>query len=824
MEPQHHRAGKLKQQNKPHKSQGKSKRESKKYLSAPSSSAAGRARAASQQSATSTASSRNRAARKQKSADMRKQKRSALIMKKRLGGGLAAPRVVAIVSLSSTTEEPVANFSRSVCTNAVKHNLMEETQCFADKSRLTFIDTTEERDPIKVLDACKVADIVAFVITLVAPNNSEEIEIRSSVSGGLAMVLSSSIDERGRDLLTVIKAQGMPTPVALIEGLTKVPMKHRTAARRNLATFFQSELGGGNDLRVLDLSTQMDEYTDCGKALVRALTEIAIKPITWRSERSYLLGVERSMTVPGKIQSVRGHLRGRPMSVHQLVHVPGQGTFRLARISFPKDPSAPPNHGERMQPDDIIARPELLPSLEEEAEPDVMGGEQTWPTREELGDDDDMEEEGDDALIKMPTSTAAKGNSKRKSIQVDGGDDVSMSGGDNDDARSRASTKKTSEDPSKEFLKAWGVDVENDDEFDWGGVPLNKPPKSKAERAKMDADFPDEMDTPGDVPARDRFVKYRGLKSFRTSPWHPTESLPREYAYIHQLKNFRQAQKLVLQQSEDVEKEWVRTGTLPEDYVEPGTFVELWFEEQGFECVNGDTGSLDPLVVGALLPHEQRLSLLNCLIQPKETSEPVESRDDLELHVGLWRRPVRPLFSEHNLNSDKHKMERFAEPHRWTVCSSYAPITFGTNIPAMLFRPSTGELVGTGSVLDVNPNRIVLKKVVLTGVPFRIKKRWAVVRKMFYNPEDVTWFRPVELYTKYGASGRILESVGTHGSMKCQFDRVITQQDTVCMALYKRVFPKRASGTFKDLGDEPDEEDQSDLENGRDGDDDDESL
>jgi pre-rRNA-processing protein TSR1 len=68
--------------------------------------------------------------------------------------------------------------------------------------------------------------------------------------------------------------------------------------------------------------------------------------------------------------------------------------------------------------------------------------------------------------------------------------------------------------------------------------------------ARMEQLFPDELDTPMDTPARIRFQKYRGLQSFRTSPWDPKENLPSEYARIFQFENFDRTRKRVMKEED----------------------------------------------------------------------------------------------------------------------------------------------------------------------------------------------------------------------------------------------------------------------------------
>jgi pre-rRNA-processing protein TSR1 len=120
----------------------------------------------------------------------------------------------------------------------------------------------------------------------------------------------------------------------------------------------------------------------------------------------------------------------------------------------------------------------------------------------------------------------------------------------------------------------------------------------------------------------------------------------------------------------------------------------------------------------------------------------------------------------------------------------------------------TLSLVGTGQVLPPNPLTIILKRLMLTGYPLRVHNKRAVVRHMFFDPEDIKYFRPIELHTKMGLRGHIKNSLGTHGLMKCVFNDYLKPNDTICLPLFKRIYPKwfDASWNPKDAGFETEKE------------------
>jgi pre-rRNA-processing protein TSR1 len=108
---------------------------------------------------------------------------------------------------------------------------------------------------------------------------------------------------------------------------------------------------------------------------------------------------------------------------------------------------------------------------------------------------------------------------------------------------------------------------------------------------------------------------------------------------------------------------------------------------------------------------------------------------------------VKPIYSEANLNCDKNKLERFLLPGSYSVATVFGPACYQP-CPLLAFKRSatTGalELFATGSLGNVNPDRIVLKKVILTGVPIRVKKKFGVVKHLFYDPQVGYYY-----YTKY---------------------------------------------------------------------------
>jgi hypothetical protein len=71
-----------------------------------------------------------------------------------------------------------------------------------------------------------------------------------------------------------------------------------------------------------------------------------------------------------------------------------------------------------------------------------------------------------------------------------------------------------------------------------------------------------------------------------------------------------------------------------------------------------------------------------------------------------------------------------------SVATIYAPTVFG-KVPCLLYKETDDVndpiLVSVGSFMDTDTRRIVAKRIILSGHPYKIHKRSAVIRFMFFN-------------------------------------------------------------------------------------------
>ena len=748
-----------------------------------------RASNASSGSALSGASS-SREARRNASQQQVKHKRGVLVAQRRAASSARAPpRVVAVVAAGASAD--AAALAATLLGHSVVAPPADGATCVLARQRLTVLQPP--REVHAVLDAMKVADVLLLAIP---------------ADGGL--------DELGERLVDAACMQGVGSVVGVLQGVGALPPKQQPVARREWAASLAA--------RFPEHSRFFGDDSEAASAqLVRHLVEATPRPVSWRAVRPHVLAhsYEYTAGADGADGTLRlcGYVRGQPLGADALVHVPGVGDCALRRVGLDADPNVGGGGGaaESMSVEGAAAARELVPDAARAmdrrylAEADSLMGEQTWPTDAELSEADASTRRGGPRQVRVADGLG--GSEYAREWEIPEGDDGEEGEGEEEE-EAGGDAAMTVEAAAR---AAGGGEGEGDDDDDEDGDVVAMDDAAEAEarqellrqRSQRDEDvrFPDEVDTPLDTPARTRFARYRGLASFRSSPWHPKENLPTEYAQIYQFEDWPATQRHAEREAR------ARALAAPDAVAEVGCWVALDIAvpadaAAAAAAVLGGGGSLGgggaPLVVAALNEHENRMSVVHFTISLTATAEQSEtalrSKQPLLFRCGFRTFSAAPIFSEDTRRADKHKLERFLQPGRQSVATVYAPALCAPapllaflpdGAPAAAEHPLLREApVASGALLSVDPDRIVLKKIVLTGHPFRCHKKKAVVRWMFFSPEDIRWFKPIELTTKFGRKGHIRESLGTHGYMKCIFDNSMMQHDTVCMNLYKRAYPK----------------------------------
>ena len=228
--------------------------------------------------------------------------------------------------LNESNMEDKYSFHRindSMFTSSVPH------QIFKGKERLSFIQT--KRDIYNILDICKVADVLVFVSSC---KNTDASNWKLDPDK-----YSPSIDEFGYKILSIIRSQGIPNHICIIQDLELINQKYKNDIKKLFTRYFDSELSPDKTFSLqgsIDMSvvSQVDEYKNlirniCG---MNILTNLEI-----RKHRSFMLA-EKVVYTENKGLEISGYIKGNTLNIKNYIHITGFGDYQMESIEYDNDP------------------------------------------------------------------------------------------------------------------------------------------------------------------------------------------------------------------------------------------------------------------------------------------------------------------------------------------------------------------------------------------------------------------------------------------------------------------------------------------------------
>lgn len=682
--------------------------------------------------------------------------------RKLFDGSSGVDRIVTVIPLvKNISSDDIVNklvdagaVSTTVDSPMIQGNVVTNVRIEKFKSNLKFI-VPDMTDFISILDAAKVADFVVFGLS-----GTEEVD-----------------SQYGEQIIRALELQGIGHCIGVVTNLSEVhpKQKFQDDVKQSLSSFFKHFFP--TQEKVYNLESPSDSLI-----AIRTLCQKFPKNITWRDCRGWLVADELSWVEDGNegLLKVEGTVRGIGFNSDKLVHIPGFGDFQIAKI-------------EQIQRRTNEIDDEYIPDENQESLEELA------PQELEMEDWDDEEDEYGNDVVKYENNYLPKEETVRPKLKLpEGTSDYQARWYIDDDVVSEdeAEDEDEDEDISEDEDDAMDEDIDDDEQLDGDDQDEKFEELSPEEEERQlalfrekeneDREFPDEIELAPHETAKERLNRYRGLKNLHNTAWDCDEydaKRPNEWKRLLRIFNYKGTKNKVLKDS------------ITQAQVTIGAKVNLYLKAPKYILDKIEPVSTKPFIIYGLLEHEQKLAVVNFSIKTWEDYEkPIPSKDRIIVQYGPRRQVIEPLFSStSNTPNNVHKYERFLHKDTLQIATAIAPVSFSTNTPALFFKETTEgqvEFLGSGSFLNAEHQRILAKRVVLTGHPLAIHKNVITVRYMFFNSEDIAYYKAVPLFTKSGRSGFIKESLGTHGYFKANFDGKISSQDVVAMSLYKRVWPR----------------------------------
>ncbi|TFK38990.1 hypothetical protein BDQ12DRAFT_630112 [Crucibulum laeve] len=227
----------------------------------------------------------------------------------------------------------------------------------------------------------------------------------------------------------------------------------------------------------------------------------------------------------------------------------------------------------------------------------------------------------------------------------------------------------------------------------------------------------------------------------------------------------------------------------------PGVYVRIELTNVPCEMIENFDPTY-PIVVGGLLPAEERFGYVQVRIKRHRWySKTLKNNDPLIFSLGWRRFQSIPIYSLDD-HSIRMRMLKYTPEHMHCYATFYGPVSL-PNTGFCAFNSLLGDTPGfrvsaTGVVLDIDRSVKIVKKIKLTGVPYKIFKNTAFIKDMFSTALEVAKFEGANIRTVSGIRGQVKKALPKpEGTFRATFEDKILKSDIVFLRAWYSIQPRK---------------------------------
>ena len=269
-------------------------------------------------------------------------------------------------------------------------------------------------------------------------------------------------------------------------------------------------------------------------------------------------------------------------------------------------------------------------------------------------------------------------------------------------------------------------------------------------------------------------------KEFGEDDWYDAQK-----AQIQKQLNINKAEFDILDEAQRARVEGYRAGM----------YAKVVIEGVASEFVTQFNPRM-PIIVGGLSATEDRYGFVQVRIKRHRWHKKIlKTNDPLIFSLGWRRFQTMPIYSTSD-NRTRNRMLKYTPEHMHCFGTFYGPL-IAPNTGFSCYQSFSSKNLGfrvaaSGTVLDVDEAPEIVKKLKLTGTPYKIFKNTAFIRDMFTSAIEIAKFEGASIKTVSGIRGQIKKALSKpDGHFRATFEDKILMSDIVFLRAWYPIRPHR---------------------------------